>query len=186
MKKEIIISGVGGQGLILCGTLLGEAAVIHDKKYATLSSEYGVETRGTFAKSDVIISDREIYFPDATQPNLVVCLAQAAYARYSGAVPKGTLLLYNADEITGDPARAGCEWGLSLTSMARAQGAAATINIITLGIIAGMTDTVTLAGAKDAVEEFFSPKGQKIVQMNLGALELGYQTGMQLRRVASA
>ena len=56
-QKEIIISGVGGQGMILCGTMIAEAAAIHDHKRATLSSEYGVETRGTFAKSDVIVSD---------------------------------------------------------------------------------------------------------------------------------
>lgn len=57
---EVILSGVGGQGLILCGTLLGEAAALYDGKRATLTSEYGVETRGTFAKSDVIVSDEEI------------------------------------------------------------------------------------------------------------------------------
>ena len=60
VQKEITISGVGGQGLILCGTLLAQAAVCYDGKRATLSSEYGVETRGTFAKSDVIVSDSEI------------------------------------------------------------------------------------------------------------------------------
>ena len=83
-QKEIILSGVGGQGMILCGTLIAEAAVIHDHKLATLSSEYGTETRGTFAKSDVIVSNEPIYFPDVTEPDLVVCLHQVAYERYSG------------------------------------------------------------------------------------------------------
>lgn len=41
-QKEITISGVGGQGMILCGTMIAEAAAIHDHKRATLSSEYGV------------------------------------------------------------------------------------------------------------------------------------------------
>ena len=44
-EKQIIISGVGGQGMILCGTLIAQAAVLHDGRRATLSSEYGVETR---------------------------------------------------------------------------------------------------------------------------------------------
>lgn len=51
-KWQLILSGVGGQGLIACGGLIAEAAILYESKYATLSSSYGVETRGTFTKSD--------------------------------------------------------------------------------------------------------------------------------------
>ena len=47
-KYQIVLSGVGGQGLIACGSLVAEAAIIYEDKYATLTSSYGVETRGTF------------------------------------------------------------------------------------------------------------------------------------------
>ena len=70
VQKEVIISGVGGQGMMLCGTMLAKAAVIYDHKRATMSTEYGTETRGTSAKSEVIISDDEIFFPDVMEPNL--------------------------------------------------------------------------------------------------------------------
>ena len=104
-QREITISGVGGQGMILCGTMIAEAAAIHDHKRATLSSEYGVETRGTFAKSDVIVSDEEIFFPDVTEPDLIICLAQVAYERYSGKTGD-TLIIYNEAEVTPDPTQA--------------------------------------------------------------------------------
>ena len=45
-QNEIIISGVGGQGLILCGTLMAQAAVLHDHRQATLSSEYSASQQG--------------------------------------------------------------------------------------------------------------------------------------------
>lgn len=67
-QKQIILSSVGGQGLIVCGTLLGETAVLFDNKRAVLSLEYGVETRGTFTKSDLIVSDQEIYSPRPLPP----------------------------------------------------------------------------------------------------------------------
>ena len=79
---EIVLSGVGGQGLLSIGNLLGEAASIFGGKKATMTASYGVETRGTFTKSDVIISDEEIDFPEVLNPDIVLCLAQVSYDRY--------------------------------------------------------------------------------------------------------
>ena len=76
---EIVLSGVGGQGLLSIGNLLGEAASIFGGKKATMTASYGVETRGTFTKSDVIISDEEIDFPEVLNPDIVLCLAQMSY-----------------------------------------------------------------------------------------------------------
>ena len=84
----------------------GKPQPLHDHKRATLSSEYGVETRGTFAKSDVIVSDEEIYFPDVTDPDLIICLAQVAYERYSGKVGDKALIIYNEAEVTPNADRA--------------------------------------------------------------------------------
>lgn len=170
---EVILSGVGGQGTILCGTLLGEAAALHDNKKATLTSEYGVETRGTFAKSDVIVSDEEIFFPDATQPKVVLCLAQVAYQRYAGNLPEDTLLIYDADQVTPSDVQAKQE-GISIGTMARELGNMATANIIAMGIVVARTGMVTPEAAKKAVGRFFGSKSQKIVDLNYKAFDLGY------------
>lgn len=78
---EIVLSGVGGQGLLSIGNLLGEAASIFGGKKATMTASYGVETRGTFTKSDVIISNEEIDFPEVLNPDIVLCLAQVSTLR---------------------------------------------------------------------------------------------------------
>lgn len=179
-QKEIIISGVGGQGMILCGTMIAEAAAIHDHKRATLSSEYGVETRGTFAKSDVIVSDEEIFFPDVTEPDLIICLAQVAYERYSGKCG-GTLIIYNAAEITPDPQQAAHEKGVNITKLAKELGHPAVANIITMGIVAGLLEVVTMEGAEDAIRRFFGKKGEKMVALNCKAFEAGYEIGKSFR-----
>ena len=181
VQKEITISGVGGQGLILCGTLLAQAAVCHDGKRATLSSEYGVETRGTFAKSDVIVSDSEIYFPEATEPDVVVCLHQIAYERYTGTVPAKTLLIYDADQVEPRPENAAHEAGLSILSAARELGNTATANIITLGVIAGITGAISSEAAHSALSERFVAKGEKVVALNVKAFDQGAALGKKLR-----
>lgn len=171
---EVTLSGVGGQGLILCGTLLGEAAVLYDGKRATLTSEYGVETRGTFAKSDVIVSDEEIFFPDATKPAVVLCLAQVAYQRYAGNVPEDTLIIYDSDQVVPSDVQKKQE-GFPITTMAREIGNVATANIISMGIVAARTGIVTPEAAKYALSKFFASKSEKIIEMNHRAFDLGWK-----------
>ena len=179
-QNEIIISGVGGQGLILCGTLMAQAAVLHDHRQATLSSEYGVETRGTFAKSDVIISDQEIYFPDVTEPDIIVCLAQTAYERDAGKYGPEVLIIYNQDEVAADPAYSASQQGIDITKISRELGNTAVANIVTLGIVAGVLKVVTAEGVLNAIREFFGSRGEKTVALNIRAFETGYEIGRNM------
>lgn len=172
-QKEVILSGVGGQGLIVCGTLLGEAAVLFGDRRAVLSSEYGVETRGTFAKSDVIVSDTEIYYPEAIAPDLVLCLHQIAYTRYAGKLPENTLLVYDSDAV--QPVEGGMnQVGYPLTTMARELGNLSTLNIISLGIVVARTGIVPPEAAKQELTQYWGRKGEKVVNLNLKAFEMGY------------
>lgn len=179
-QKEIILSGVGGQGMVLCGTLIAEAAVVHDNKLATLSSEYGTETRGTFAKSDVIVSEEPIYFPDVTKPDLVICLHQIAYERYSGKIPADALIIYDSDQVTPHLENAANEKGVTISKMAKELGNPATANILTMGIILGFLHLVSPEGAKSAISNFFAAKGEKVTALNLRAFDTGYAFGEQM------
>ena len=95
MKKEIVLSGVGGQGVVSVGEVMGLAASLYEENLnATMSASYGSEARGTFTKTDVIISDGEIGYPNVASPDIILCLAQVAYDRYVDAFrgriePKG-------------------------------------------------------------------------------------------------
>ena len=63
-RYEIRLSGEGGQGLVLAGKVLAEAAAIYDDKNATQSQSYGPEARGGASRSEVIISDEDIDYRD--------------------------------------------------------------------------------------------------------------------------
>ena len=81
-RYEARLSGSGGQGLILAGKILAEAAAIYENKNATQSQSYGPEARGGASKSEVIISDGDIDFPKATRLDVLLCLTQEACDKY--------------------------------------------------------------------------------------------------------
>ena len=69
-RCEIRLAGTGGQGAILAGILLAEAA-IRDGKNVVQSQSYGPEARGGASRAEVVISDDEIYYPKVIQPPAV-------------------------------------------------------------------------------------------------------------------
>nr|WP_315099227.1 2-oxoacid:acceptor oxidoreductase family protein [uncultured Fretibacterium sp.] len=133
---EIVLSGVGGQGLLSIGNLLGEAASIFGGKKATMTASYGVETRGTFTKSDVIISDEEIDFPEVLNPDIVLCLAQVSYDRYRD-TEKPCILIYDSDTVKPGNEPEG-HIGFPILSRAVAFEARESVNIIAMGVIVGL------------------------------------------------
>jgi 2-oxoglutarate ferredoxin oxidoreductase subunit gamma len=76
-RIEVRISGLGGQGAVLAGEILGRAAV-YEGKYAVQTQDYGAEARGTAAKSEVIISDGKIGFPKVRKCDILVAMSQSA------------------------------------------------------------------------------------------------------------
>jgi len=99
-KIEIRLSGTGGQGLILAGVILAEAAAIYDKKNAVQTQSYGPEARGGASKSEVIISDGEILYPKTTRLDYLLALNQESCDRYAKDLKEDGLLLVDKDCIT--------------------------------------------------------------------------------------
>ena len=92
-RYRLVFSGSGGQGVVTASIILAEAAVLHEGLNAVQSQSYGPEARGGATRADVIISDSDIRFPKVNQPNILVCLTQEAYNRFSELIRPGGLLL---------------------------------------------------------------------------------------------
>jgi len=82
---QVRFAGLGGQGIVLMGEILGEAAVL-DKKYVGQTSSYGAEARGSACKSEVIISDSWIDYPKVTEADILACMSQGTYEENKGKV----------------------------------------------------------------------------------------------------
>jgi len=147
-RLKIALGGVGGQGIVTVGAMLGEAAVLEGRN-ACLSSSYGTEARGTFTKSDIIISDGEIDFIETETPAFVLCLAQEAYDRYSGTLTPDAVLVYDSDTVAPVPERAASEKGYPLTSLA-GPGA---VNMAALGIITAVSGAVSRESVLGLIRE---------------------------------
>ena len=80
-ERHVLLTGFGGQGIVLAGDILGKAASLYDQKHATMTQNYGPEARGGACSSQVIISPEEILFPCVENPEILVCMSQEAYTK---------------------------------------------------------------------------------------------------------
>lgn len=171
-KWQIILSGVGGQGLIACGGILAEASTLHERKNATLTSSYGIETRGTFSKSDIIISQNEIYYPEVMKPDVVMSLAQVAYNRYVASMDEETLMVYDSELVTNVKESRASQHGHPFTILAREMGQIAVANMIALGTIIQLTGMIKEESVYRAIGDKYGDK-PKVAALNIEAIKKG-------------
>ncbi len=173
MKKQIRLAGTGGQGQILAGIILAEAAVIHDGLYATQTQSYGPESRGGASRAEVIISDQPIDYPKVIAADFLLCMSQEAYDRYGTEVTEEGIIVVDSTLVRA----AGTSDRLiatPITQMARQNlGRAIVANVVGLGMLVGISSAVSEAAARKAVSHRVPPGTEKI---NLRAFDLGFST----------
>ena len=174
-KCRIVMSGSGGQGVITASVILAEAAVIHEGLIAVQSQAYGPEARGGAARSDVIISESEINFPKVTQPDILVCLTQAAYNKFLSIIRPGGLLLTDTRYVTTERKADARQVELPMhQSIMEKIGNPVVLNICMLGALISLRDIVKPESIMKILEKRLPPG---FIEMNQKALELGISLG---------
>ena len=102
-RAELTIAGVGGQGSILAGDILGSAAVHHAGLYAVKTQAYSSELRGGFAVAWVVICDEPVIYPRVTAPDILVAQAQDSINRFIDSLKPEGVLIYDSDMIKMPP-----------------------------------------------------------------------------------
>ncbi len=170
MRKQIRLAGTGGQGQILAGIILAEAAVVHDGLHATQTQSYGPESRGGASRAEVIISDEPIDYPKVIAADFLLCMSQEAYDRYREEIADEGMILVDSSLVCVDEASDRVEQ-VPITKMAEERlGRAIVANVLALGMLVGMTSCVSEGAAREAVANRV-PRGTE--KLNLRALELG-------------
>lgn len=178
-RTEIRIGGLGGQGVILCGYIIGRAAAIFGGKHATLIQSFGPEARGSACSAQVTIDDEPIGYPYVTHPNILIVMSPDAFTQFAPQLePKG-LLLYESRLIAVDkPLPAGVRaLGIPATRFAEEIGRRLVLNIIMVGFFAGTTGMFEFDAVERAVRASV-PAGTE--ELNLRALRRGYEYGCEL------
>jgi 2-oxoglutarate ferredoxin oxidoreductase subunit gamma len=173
-RKELRIAGFGGQGVVLSGQILGQAATVCDGGFATFTQSYGPEARGGACTAEVVISDEDIGYPYVQSPEVVIILSQAAYAKYGKGLPEGTLVIIDPDLVKPDSDHNPPPMAIPATRMARDMGRPVVANIIMLGFLSAVNDIVSAEGLKESVLSTV-PKGTE--EINSKAFEMGYEYG---------
>lgn len=173
MRKELRLSGTGGQGLILAGIILAEAALL-DGKMAIQSQSYGPEARGGSSKSEVIISDDAIHFPKVTEPDLLLAMSQEAANKYSHDLSADSILVTDSLFVQSLPEHhTGKVYELPITHNAKeVLGKSLFANIIALGALVQITGIVSHESLEKAVLNRV-PKGTE--ELNKKALQIGME-----------
>ncbi|MFH1138190.1 MAG: 2-oxoacid:acceptor oxidoreductase family protein [Pseudomonadota bacterium] len=177
-EMEIIITGFGGQGIILTGNILGAAATLHDGRHATMTQSYGPEARGGSCSSQVVIGEDEILFPYAENPQILICMSQEGFDKNKGALVPGGLMVWDTDLVdpqTPDPAWAA--FHVPATRFAEQLGNKMMANIVMLGFIAALSDAVGVESLKSAVLDSVPPKTK---DKNLLAFDRGLEYGLAI------
>ncbi|GAB6153501.1 2-oxoacid:ferredoxin oxidoreductase subunit gamma [Desulfosporosinus burensis] len=166
---QIVLAGTGGQGLILGGVTLAKAAVLEGKN-AVQTQTYGIQSRGGYSQSEVVISDEEVYFPKCDQPDLVLALSQGGYDRYSRIVADECILLYDQDVVKSS--HRVHDVGYPFGAKALDLGNEKAINSLFLGCVLKLCPVVSKESLAEVLEHSLP---SKILSINLKALDLGYE-----------
>lgn len=170
-RFEVRLSGSGGQGLIIAGIILAEAAGIYDGKHVCQTQSYGPEARGGASKAEVVISNEEIDYPKAIKPDILLAMNQKSCDSYLFDLkPKGTLIVDSTFVRQLPTTRAIC---IPFTQIARAElGKEMVANIIALGALTKITGIVSLKSLEAAVLNRIPPGTE---ELNKKALKAGIE-----------
>lgn len=168
-QQEIRLSGSGGQGLILGGIILAEAAIL-DNKNAIQSQSYGPEARGGASKAEVIISSDTIDYPKVEKADVLLALTQIAHDKYIETLKEDGILIIDSTVKHNSISHKVIKIPILATASEKI-GNSMVANIVALGSIQQLTNIVS----KEALEKAVLcrvPRGTE--ELNKKALLEGY------------
>ena len=169
MRKEIRLSGSGGQGLITGGIILAEAAM-RDGLEAVQTQSYGPEARGGAAKAEVILSDMEVDYPKVSYPDYVLAMTPIACDKYGCNLKPGAKLVVDEDLVPNAPDSKHC-FKLPITRISKEiTGKPLSANIVALGVLNELFKFVSPEKLEEAVRQRV-PKAS--IEYNIKALNEG-------------
>ncbi|NLI71050.1 MAG: 2-oxoacid:ferredoxin oxidoreductase subunit gamma [Firmicutes bacterium] len=184
MYYSVIMSGFGGQGVMLIGELLAHAAMKSGLNVTWMPS-YGVEMRGGTARCTVVVSDEKIGSPIVEEPSAVIAMNMPSLERFQNRIVTGGLLMVNSTIVQSfDPSREDIEIiNVPTQEIARSVGRERMANIAMLGaflarsgilpldLVEGSLDTFLIPSRRNLIPEFQKTlrAGKKFIEENLGA-----------------
>lgn len=176
MYEEFIVSGSGGQGVLVLGEALAIGNIQNGGKSTWLPA-YGATMRGGTANCSVVLADSEIGSPMVEEPNVLVCFNQPSLMKFADQLAENGILFVNDDAIETYPEIRGDIRLIKVPaqSLATGLGNERCINTVMLGAVIKKCPVITLEQAKSALVEIWGEKkAVKLMPINEKALQIGY------------
>lgn len=174
MRHDVFIAGFGGQGVLLAGNLLGQAAMLEGKNVSFFPA-YGVEKRGGAAMCTVVISDGPVGSPIVGSPSVSLILNQLSFDKYAGKVKQDGICVVNStlvdssalvrDDITLIP--------IAMNGIALDLGDPRLVNMVAVGAYAHLTGALSTSSLEKALTYVLPERNHRFIPMNLQALAAG-------------
>lgn len=176
-RFEVRLAGEGGQGMILAGVILAEAAVVYDGLNAVQTQSYGPEARGGASRSEVVIAKGEIDYPKVMIPDVLLCMSQEACDKFYSRVKDDGCIIVDSSTVSRVPSHRAIAVPISQIAE-ETTGRRITASIVALGLVCGISGMVTREALSKALAERV-PAGTE--EMNAKALAAGFDEAARLR-----
>ena len=174
MTTQILIAGFGGQGVLFAGKFLAYKGLLEDKQVSWLPS-YGPEMRGGTANCSIILSDDPVGSPIVSTPDALIAMNLPSYDKYEPAVIPGGKIFVDSTLIGRKANRTDVDtYYIPATKMAADAGIPTLANMIILGKMIKETGAVSFENLIDAMKKVVSAKHAELLEINIKALEAGY------------
>ena len=181
MRREVRITGYGGQGVILSAHILGKAATIYDGRHATMTQSFGPEARGSACSAQLVISDEPIDYPYLREMDVLVAMSQEGFDLFIDKLKEGGVLIVEQDLVRLDRhADRPRTFAVPATRIAENLGRRIVQNMAMLGYVGAMTDLVQVDSLRQAIASSV-PTGTE--DLHLTAFEGGYAFHREKERV---
>ncbi|MBN2341991.1 MAG: 2-oxoacid:acceptor oxidoreductase family protein [Deltaproteobacteria bacterium] len=173
-KTDIRICGMGGQGVIMSGMVIGKAASIYQNKWSTMIQSFGPEARGSTCAAQVMIAESPIGYPYIRKSDVFMVFSQAGYEKYVNELKPEGMLVYEDELVTLDERVPGSvtTCGIPATRIAQEQiGKVITFNMVMLGFLAQNSNFISFDAIRKSIIDSV-PKGTE--ETNLKAFDAGY------------
>ena len=179
MKKEIIISGFGGQGVLSMGKILAYSGLMEDKEITWMPA-YGPEQRGGTANVTVIISDERISSPILSKYDVAIVLNQPSLDKFEPKVKPGGILIYDGYGVMIPPTRKDITvYRVNAMDKAAEMKNAKVFNMIVLGGLLKVCPVVSTDGLKKALYKSLPERHHNLIPLNMQAVEEGMKIIVQ-------
>ena len=173
MKKEIIISGFGGQGVLSMGKILAYSGLMENKE-VTWMPAYGTEQRGGTANVTVIVSEERISSPILSKYDVAIVLNQPSLDKFEEKVKPGGILIYDGYGIINPPTRKDINvYRIDAMDKAAEMQNSKVFNMIVLGGLLKVCPVVSTDGISKALFKSLPERHHPLIPLNMQAVDEG-------------